>query len=136
MATRPPLSASSSGCVGTKKRLEKDLGPTSIRLVWATLSGVLQAAVEDRRLARNPCRASTVRPPAATPGRVEAWQPERVLAVRAAPAERYRVLVERTKLCFALPKVRKVRDVPLPASVAKALRQHREVFAPVPVTMP
>ncbi|MFI1356738.1 hypothetical protein ACH4TV_24630 [Streptomyces sp. NPDC020898] len=60
---------------GWKKRLEKDLGPTSIRLVWATLSGVLQAAVEDRRLARNPCRASTVRPPAAAPGRVEAWRP-------------------------------------------------------------
>ncbi|TQE28557.1 site-specific integrase [Streptomyces ipomoeae] len=157
---------------GWKKRLEKDLGPTSIRLVRATLSSVLQAAVEDRRLARNPCRASTVRPPAAAPGRVEAWPPERVLAVRAALPERYRVLAEigaglglrqgeafglaredidfdeevvhvrrqvkmvRTKLCFALPKGRKVRDVPLPPSVAKAIRQHMEIFAPVPVTMP
>ncbi|MEU9289119.1 tyrosine-type recombinase/integrase [Streptomyces sp. NPDC048275] len=136
-----------------------------------TLSGVLQAAVEDRRLARNPCRASTVRPPAAAPGRVEAWPPERVLAVRAALSERYRVLVEigaglglrqgeafglamedidfeaevihvrrqakmvRTKLCFALPKGRKVRDVPLPPSVARALRQHTELFTSVPVTM-
>ncbi|MFG3266472.1 tyrosine-type recombinase/integrase [Streptomyces bobili] len=156
---------------GWKKRLEKDLGPTSIRLVWATLSGVLQAAVEDRRLARNPCRASTVRPPPAAPGRVEAWPPDRVLAVRATLSERYRVLVEigaglglrqgeafglsmedvdfdaevvhvrrqikmvRTKLCFALPKGRKVRDVPLPSSVAKAIRQHMEVFEPVPATM-
>ncbi|MDQ0752056.1 integrase [Streptomyces africanus] len=174
----PHLGALSLNSVGTealrswKKRLEKDLGPTSIRMVWATLSGVLQAAVEDRRLARNPCRASTVRPPAAAPGRVEAWPPERVLAVRAALPERSRVLVEigaglglrqgealglsmedidfdeevvhvrrqvkmvRTKLCFALPKGRKVRDVPLPSSVAKAVRQHTEVFAPVPVTMP
>ncbi|GAA3376797.1 hypothetical protein GCM10020367_49900 [Streptomyces sannanensis] len=152
--------------------MEKDLGPTSIRLVWATLSGILQAAVEDRRLARNPCRASTVRPPAAAPGRVEVWPPERVLAVRAALPERYRVLIEigaglglrqgeafglaredidfdqdvvrirrqvkmvRTKLCFALPKGRKVRDVPLPPSVAKALWRHIDLFAPLPITMP
>ena len=90
-----PLTSVGTGALrGWKKRLEKDLGPTSIRLVWATLSGVLQAAVEDRSLARNPCRASTVRPPAAAPGRVEAWPPDRVLAVRASLSERYRVLVE------------------------------------------
>ncbi|MFF4716873.1 hypothetical protein ACFY2V_36585 [Streptomyces eurythermus] len=41
-----------------------------------------------------------------------------------------------TKLCFALPKGRKVRDVPLPSSVARAIRQHIELFAPVPVTLP
>ncbi|MEU5524796.1 hypothetical protein ABZ759_30095 [Streptomyces sp. NPDC047860] len=76
-----------------KKRLEKDLGPTSTRLVWATLSSVLQAAVEDRRLGRNPCRSSTVRPPVAAPGRVEAWSPEQVLAVRAAMPDRYRLLL-------------------------------------------
>ncbi|MET9890007.1 site-specific integrase [Streptomyces sp. NPDC006465] len=174
----PHLGALPLNSVGTealrswKKRLEKDLGPTSIRLVWATLSSILQAAVEDRRLGRNPCRASTVRPPAAAPGRVEAWSSERVLGVRAALPERYRLLVEigaglglrqgealglaredidfdqqavqvrrqvkmvRTKLCFALPKGRKVRDVPLPPSVAKAIWRHLDLFAPVPVTMP
>ncbi|MGK5449237.1 tyrosine-type recombinase/integrase [Streptomyces radiopugnans] len=155
-----------------KKRLEKDLGPTSIRLVRATLSGILQAAVEDRRLARNPCRSSTVGPPAAGQGRVEAWPPERVLAVRSAMPERCRVLVEigaglglrqgealglsaedvdfdrevvhvrrqvkmvHAKLCFALPKGRKVRDVPLPSSVARAIQRHTRRFAPVPVTLP
>ncbi|MEU9111568.1 site-specific integrase [Streptomyces sp. NPDC048483] len=174
----PHLGALPLNSIGTEaprswnKRLEKDLGPTAIRLVRETLSGVLQVAVEDRRLARSPCRASTVRPPAAAPGRVEAWPPERVPAVRAALSERYRVLVEigaglglrqgeafglsredidfdedvvhvrrqvtmvRTKLCFALPKGSRVRDVPLPSSVAKAVRQHMEMFAPVPVTMP
>ncbi|MGA5321599.1 site-specific integrase [Streptomyces seoulensis] len=76
-----------------KKRLEKDLGPTSIRLVWATLSSVLQAAAEDRRLGRNPCRSSTVGPPAAAPGRVEAWSAERVLAIREALPDRYRLLL-------------------------------------------
>jgi len=54
----PHLGAQPLNAIGTevlrhwKKRLEKDLGPTSIRLVWATLSSILQAAVEDRRLGR------------------------------------------------------------------------------------
>ncbi|MFF4353979.1 hypothetical protein [Streptomyces sp. NPDC001530] len=127
----------------------------------AACAGVLQAAVEDRRLARNPCRASTVRPSAAAPGRVDAWPPERVLAVRTALPERYRVLVEtgtglglgqgeafglcmedidfdeeavhvrrqvkmvRTKLCFALPKGRKVRDGPCPTPVEAKHRRPR-----------
>ncbi|MEU5039484.1 site-specific integrase [Streptomyces griseorubiginosus] len=181
----PHLGAKPLNAIGTevlrhwKKRLEKDLGPTSIRRVWATLSSIqhpassiLQAAVEDRRLGRNPCRSSTVGPPAATPGRVEAWPPERVLAEREALPDRYRLLLVigaglglrqgealglsaddidfekevvhvrrqikmvRAKQCFALPKGRKVRDVPLPAGVARAIRQHMKEFAPVPVTLP
>ncbi|MFE7612670.1 tyrosine-type recombinase/integrase, partial [Streptomyces celluloflavus] len=174
----PHLGAQPLNGIGTetlrhwKERLEKDLGPASIRLVWATLSGVLQAAVEDRRLGRNPCRSSTIGPPLATPGRVEAWPPGRVLAVRAAMPDRYQLLATisaglglrqgealglsvedidfakeivhvrrqvkmvRAKLCFALPKGRKVRDVPLPSSVARAVQQHMELFAPVPVTLP
>ncbi|WEV29641.1 site-specific integrase [Streptomyces sp. 71268] len=49
---------------------------------------------------------------------------------------RRQVKMVRTKLCFALPKGRKVRDVPLPPSVARAILQHMEQFAPVPVTLP
>ncbi|WP_256925139.1 site-specific integrase [Streptomyces sp. Amel2xC10] len=49
---------------------------------------------------------------------------------------RRQIKMVRAKLCFALPKGRKVRDVPLPASVARAIRQHMEQFAPVPVTLP
>ncbi|MEE1942528.1 tyrosine-type recombinase/integrase [Streptomyces sp. TRM 70361] len=172
LGSQPLNGIGAEGLRNWKKRLEKDLGPASIRLVWATLSSILQTAVEDRRLARNPCRSSTVGPPTAGQGRVEAWSPERVLAVRAAMPERYRVLVElgaglglrqgealglsvedvdfdkevvhvrrqvkmvRAKLCFALPKGRKVRDVPLPSSVARAVQRHTERFAPVPVTLP
>lgn len=56
----PHLGVQPLNAIGTevlrhwKKRLEKDLGPTSIRLVWVTLSSVLQAAVEDRRLGTQP----------------------------------------------------------------------------------
>ncbi|MGY1454333.1 hypothetical protein [Streptomyces sp. SS8] len=49
---------------------------------------------------------------------------------------RRQVKAVRAKLCFALPKGRKVRDVPLPSSVARAIRQHVDQFAPVPVTLP
>ncbi|QNT92379.1 hypothetical protein HEP81_02053 [Streptomyces griseofuscus] len=49
---------------------------------------------------------------------------------------RRQVKMVRAKLCFALPKGRKVRDVPLPSSVAQAIRQHMEPFARVPVTLP
>ncbi|MEU5344351.1 tyrosine-type recombinase/integrase [Streptomyces sp. NPDC020766] len=49
---------------------------------------------------------------------------------------RRQVKMLRAKLCSALPKGRKARDVPLPSSVARAVRQHMEQFAPVPVTLP
>nr|WSY50964.1 site-specific integrase [Streptomyces sp. NBC_00886] len=49
---------------------------------------------------------------------------------------RRQVKMVRAKLCFALPKGRKVRDVPLPSSVAQAIRQHVEEFAPIPITLP
>ncbi|MGW5124723.1 tyrosine-type recombinase/integrase [Streptomyces sp. NPDC004069] len=49
---------------------------------------------------------------------------------------RRQVKMVRAKLCFALPKGRKIRDVPLPSSVARAIRQHIEQFAPVSVTLP
>ncbi|MDT9682286.1 tyrosine-type recombinase/integrase [Streptomyces sp. TRM76323] len=49
---------------------------------------------------------------------------------------RRQVKMVRAKLCFALPKGRKVRDAPLPSSVARAIQQHMEQFAPVPVTLP
>ncbi|AYG82334.1 Putative prophage phiRv2 integrase [Streptomyces hundungensis] len=42
----------------------------------------------------------------------------------------------RGKYVFALPKGGKVRDVPLPVSVADALRAHSKEFEPITVTLP
>ncbi|MFF2351329.1 tyrosine-type recombinase/integrase [Kitasatospora sp. NPDC058115] len=42
----------------------------------------------------------------------------------------------RNRPVFSLPKGNKTRKVPLPASVARALRAHLSVHAPVPVTLP
>ncbi|MFH8553292.1 tyrosine-type recombinase/integrase [Streptomyces celluloflavus] len=111
-------------------------------------------------------------PTAAVPGRVEAWPPEPVPAVRAARPGRYRLLVEigadlglrqgealglslddidfakkvvyvrcqvkmmRAKMCFALPKGRKARYVPLPSSVARGIQWYMGLFARVPFTLP
>lgn len=61
-----------------------------VRAVYATLSAMLQAAVEDGRIARNPCSASTVRPPAKQTRKVVPWSAQRVEAVRVALPARYR----------------------------------------------
>ncbi|GAA4866258.1 site-specific integrase [Kitasatospora terrestris] len=42
----------------------------------------------------------------------------------------------RGKAVFAPPKCNKVRDVPLPDSVAAAVRDHMDAFKPVPITLP
>ncbi|HZM75503.1 MAG TPA: site-specific integrase [Candidatus Limnocylindrales bacterium] len=42
----------------------------------------------------------------------------------------------RCRLVYGLPKNDKERDVPLPTSVARALKAHMEKFEPVPVTLP
>ncbi|MFE2260941.1 tyrosine-type recombinase/integrase [Streptomyces griseosporeus] len=42
----------------------------------------------------------------------------------------------RGKAVFAPPKCNKERDVPLPASVAEALRAHIDAFKPVEITLP
>lgn len=46
------------------------------------------------------------------------------------------VKVTKGSLVFAPPKRNKVRDVPLPARVARALKRHMEAFPPVAVTLP
>jgi integrase len=42
----------------------------------------------------------------------------------------------RARLVFGLPKNDKERKIPLPASVAHALKTHMDAFAPVDVTLP
>jgi len=49
---------------------------------------------------------------------------------------RRQVKMVRARLCFARTKGRKVRDVPLPSSVARAIQQHTEQFASIPVRLP
>lgn len=76
------------------KDLGGELGPGTIGLVWGYLSSLLEAAVEDERIPKNPCRAKTVGPPPPPPKKARAWTRERILLVRAEMEPRYRILVD------------------------------------------
>jgi integrase len=73
--------------------LAATLAPNYVRVIFANLSAVLRAATDDGRIARNPCRVGSVRPPAPARRRVEPWPAERVVAVAEALPDRYRILV-------------------------------------------
>ncbi|MFC8094131.1 tyrosine-type recombinase/integrase [Streptomyces sp. NPDC057301] len=148
------------------------IGGTYARNIYANVRAVLSAAVDDGHLARNPCSAASVRPPAASTSRVVPWLPSQVRAVRDALPERYRDMVDVGSGCglrqgeviglaedtaqldsdtlrvptqiklvrgvavVAPPKGDKERDVPLPSSVASALRWHIKSHPPVAIKLP
>ncbi|WP_030416879.1 tyrosine-type recombinase/integrase [Streptomyces sp. NRRL S-1448] len=153
--------------------LERAIPASSYRrVIFASVSSVFTAAVDDGHMHRNPCRASSVRAPAPASPRVKPWTVERLLAVRSALPRRYQattdvgggcglrqgeifglpddevdyeggwihvsnqVKVANGHLVFAPPKGGKERDVPLARRTAQNLRQHREEFPPVEVTLP
>jgi len=74
------------------RRLQGDLAPTYVRVIFANVSSVLSAAVDDGLIARNPCRASSVKAPRAGVRKVEPWPVERVAAVVEALPPRYRAV--------------------------------------------
>ncbi|MFF4716575.1 tyrosine-type recombinase/integrase [Streptomyces eurythermus] len=63
------------------------------RGILSELSSILEAAVDDKRLARNPMHAKSVRWPKAPEERREAWPLERALRVRDAISPRNRIAV-------------------------------------------
>jgi integrase len=71
-----------------------DLAPTSARGVLAHLSAMLQAAVDDGLIIRNPCAAGSVKRPKVPKKKVVPWTTPAVAAVRAALPARYRVLAD------------------------------------------
>lgn len=64
------------------------------RSIFENVSSVMNAAVDDGILRRNPCRATSVKAPQPVPTRIRPWPAERVFAVRAALPERYRAMVD------------------------------------------
>ncbi|WP_432134233.1 tyrosine-type recombinase/integrase [Streptomyces sp. bgisy154] len=173
LGTRP-LASFQPSHIRSWARLLEDTGAASSyrRVIFGNVSAVLSAAVDDGYLARNPCRAGSVRPPKPSPGRVTPWSPDRVFAVRDGMPDRLRAMVDvgagcglrqgeifglavddvdplsgvlhvtqqvklvNGHLIFAPPKNNKLRDVPLPDSVAAVLATHMTAFPPVEVTLP
>jgi integrase len=64
------------------------------RVIFANVSAVFSAAMDDGAIARNPCRASTVKAPKADPRKVRPWSADRVFTVRAALPPEYRIGVD------------------------------------------
>jgi integrase len=149
------------------------LAPTYQVVIFANVSTVFTAAVDDALIVKNPCRAKSVRRPKAGHTRVVPWTRERVLSVRDELPHQFQLVVwlgaglglrqgeifglspddvdldrgvihvqrqvkvfSGNALAFALPKGRKMRDVPLPCSVLDAINAHLTERSPVEVCLP
>ena len=64
------------------------LASTYQKVISANVATIFAAAVDDEALAKNPCRASSVRRPRADPRKVAPWERETVLLVRSMLPER------------------------------------------------
>lgn len=64
------------------------------RGIFAHVSTVFTAAVEDRVIRVNPCRARSVRAPRLEPRKVKPWSAGRIRAVRSELPDRYQALVD------------------------------------------
>lgn len=62
--------------------------------IFANVRSILSAAVDDERIAKNPCSAKTVKQPRPITKKVVPWSVERVIAIRHGLAERYRLAVD------------------------------------------
>ncbi|RBM16588.1 site-specific integrase [Prauserella sp. PE36] len=141
-------------------------------VVFSHVSAILNAAVDDGLIGKNPARSSSVSAPRPDPRKVTPWPREWVIGMHEQLPERYRpfvtlgaglglrqgemfglspddvdflrgwVKVQRqvkivgNKLVFALPKGRKVRQVPLPSVVRDELAAHLAAHSAVTVTLP
>ncbi|MCX5336960.1 site-specific integrase [Streptomyces sp. NBC_00140] len=76
------------------KQLESEVAPGTAVVAWGYLNNILECAVDDERISKNPCRAPTLKPPSAPRSKARAWTRSRVLAVQAQLPEHYRVLVD------------------------------------------
>ncbi|WP_420076978.1 tyrosine-type recombinase/integrase [Streptomyces sp. JL3001] len=113
------------------------VAPAYQRVIFANLSTMLTAAVDDLVIPSNPCRSNSVKVPKLDPRRVVPWERERVFAVRAALPEAYRAMVDLASGCgmrqgevLGLA----VEDIDFTANVVHIVRQvrlirNRPVFA-------
>jgi integrase len=74
--------------------LEKRMAPSSVHDIWSYLSSILQAAVEDELIAKNYCKAKTIRLPKMPERKVRPWERDRINTVRAALPSRFRAMVD------------------------------------------
>lgn len=76
------------------KELEGVISPGTAVVAWGYLSNILDCAVDDERIRKNPCRAKTIKAPTKPPTKARAWTRERVRAVQEGLPAEYRILVD------------------------------------------
>lgn len=69
-----------------------ELGPSTVKVLLARVSGIFEAAVADGLLTSNPCRSRAVRAPRVEKKRIVPWTADQVAAVVAAHPEPYRAV--------------------------------------------
>lgn len=72
---------------------EKGLAASYRQVIFVHAQAIFNAAVDDDRIRKNPCGASSVQKPQIPERKIIPWPEERVHAVREAMSERYRVTV-------------------------------------------
>lgn len=76
------------------KTLSQKVGPGTALDIWNCLAAIMQAAVDDERIRKNPCKTGSLTLPTRPRRKARAWPRERVLAIRAGLPERYRPMVD------------------------------------------
>ncbi|MFB6536185.1 tyrosine-type recombinase/integrase [Streptomyces noursei] len=95
LGTRPIGSFQPEHIREWNRQLEETVASATYRrLIFDAVSSVFNAAVDDRLLASNPCRARSVKPPRPAPSRVHPWSPAQVFAVRAGLPDRYQAMAD------------------------------------------
>ncbi|ANZ19042.1 tyrosine-type recombinase/integrase [Streptomyces noursei] len=75
--------------------VQRAVGAGTAHIAWIYLKAIMQAAVEDKRLFRNPCKgSSTIKPPKKPERRARSWTQGRVHAVRAELPDRYQITAD------------------------------------------
>jgi integrase len=75
-------------------RLNNQLAPNYVRVVFQHLNTILAAAVDDEEITRNPCRAGSVKPPRPDKRKITPWTVEQLDVVRAALPARYAAMID------------------------------------------
>lgn len=71
---------------------QQECAPSTVRVLLANLSAILNAAVADGLLPANPCGSSAVKAPRVDRGRIIPWTVEQVQGIVAAHPDRYRAV--------------------------------------------
>jgi integrase len=121
------------------KDLEGVISPGTAVVVWGYLNNILDCAVDDERIRKNPCRAQTIKAPTKPPTKARAWTRERVSAVQAELPSAYRLLVDlgvgaglRQGEAFALAD----DDIDIAGGVIHVRRQIRSVGGKLVFSLP